>query len=56
MHLRIASDDGERLSRNPLQVLLLCVGETAIMYAKTVQREDCTSVLLDGFRMSCRLR
>ena len=56
MHLRIASDDGERLSRNPLQVLLLCVGKTAIMYAKTVQREDCTSVLLDGFRLSCRLR
>ena len=42
--LLIASDDGSRLSRNPLQVLLLCVGKTAIMYAKTVQREDCTSV------------
>ena len=39
--LRIASDDGERLSQNPLQVLLLCVGKTAIMYAKSVQREDC---------------
>ena len=38
------SDDGERLSQNPLQVLLLCVGKTAIMYAKSVQREDCTSV------------
>ena len=55
LHLLIASDDGSRLSRNPLQVLLLCVGKTAIMYAKTVQREDCTSVLLDGFRLSCRL-
>ena len=44
MHLLIASEDGERLSRNPLQILLLCVGKTAIMYAKTVQREDCTSV------------
>ena len=43
-HCLIASDDGSRLSRNPLQVLLLCVGKTAIMYAKTVQREDCTSV------------
>ena len=56
MHLLIASEDGSRLSRNPLQVLLLCVGKTAIMYAKTVQREDCTSVLLDGFRLSCRLQ
>ena len=46
----MASDDGERLSQNPLQILLLCVGKTAIMYAKSVQREDCTSVLLDGFR------
>ena len=55
-HLLIASDDGERLSQNPLQILLLCVGKTAIMYAKSVQREDCTSVLLDGFRLSCRLR
>ena len=42
--LLIASDDGERLSQNPLQVLLLCVGKTAIMYAKSVQREDCTRV------------
>ena len=44
MHLLIASEDGEKLSRNPLQVLLLCVGKTAIMYANTVQREDRTSV------------
>ena len=49
-------DDGERLSQNPLQVLLLCVGKTAIMYVKSVQMEDCTSVLLDGFRLSCRHR
>ena len=42
--LLIASEDGERLSQNPLQILLLCVGKTATMYAKTVQREDCTSV------------
>ena len=26
LHLLSASDDGSRLSRNPLQVLLLCVG------------------------------
>ena len=43
LHLLVASEDGSRLSRNPLQVLL-CVGKIAIMYAKTVQREDCTSV------------
>ena len=54
--LLIASDDGERLCQNPLQVPLLCVGKTAIMYAKSAQREDCTSVVLDGFRLSCRLR
>ena len=54
--LLIATDDGKRLSQNPLQILLLCVGKIAIMYAKSVQREDCTSVRLDGFRLSCRLR
>ena len=32
--LLIASEDGERLSQNPLQILLLCVGKTATMYAK----------------------
>ena len=34
----------------------LCLRRLNTENSQSVQREDCTSVLLDGFRLSCRLR
>ena len=34
----------------------LCLRRLNTENSQSVQREDCTSVLVDGFRLSCRLR
>ena len=50
------SEDGERLSHNPLNVLLLCVGKTEHHVIRVCPEGGLHECALDGFRRSCRLQ
>ena len=50
------SEDGKRLSHNPLKVLLLCVGKTEYRVIRVSPEGGLHECALDGFRRSCRLR
>ena len=50
------SADGKRLSHNPLNVLLLCVGKTESHVIRVCPEGGLHECALDGFRRSCRLQ
>ena len=50
------SEDGKRLSHNPLNVLLLCVGKTEHHVIRVCPDGGLHECALDGFRRSCRLQ
>ena len=49
-------EDGKRLSHNPLNVLLLCVGKTEYHVIRVCPEGGLHECALDGFRRSCRLQ
>ena len=50
------SADGKRLSYNPLNILLLCVGKTEYHVIRVCPEGGLHECALDGFRRSCRLQ
>ena len=50
------SADGKRLSHNPLNILLLCVGKTEYHVIRVCPEGGLHECALDGFRRSCRLQ